>query len=179
MLYSVGKQGTAEAKMAEAIATAAHTRMGQMLESAAYKRQDRRGGQLVVAKVHLDDHLPSHLEILRIDSIGEVPNGDTLKYTAYALEKMFRLLYSSAILNHVFSRQSADEEKGRYPGAIYVSNNGVAYFVSFSGLEAMDDEALAIASSIDAGVMTKTALQEIEGLLPNDRCHLYFPDLAA
>ena len=179
MLYSVDKQGTAEAEMAAAISTAARTRMAQMLDSAAYEQQDRRGGQLVVAKVHLDDHRPSHLEILRIDSIGEVPNGDTQKYTTYALEKMFRLLYGTAIFNHVYSRQSADEKKGQYPGAIYVANNGVHYFVSFSGLEAMDDEVLAIASSIDAGAMTKTALQKIEGLLPNDRWPLYFPDLAA
>lgn len=170
MLYSIGG-GSNDHADARAIHAAALKRMADMLQSSAYDRKDRKGGQLLVAKVHYNQAsgLPDYPEILLIESVGEVPNGDALKYTVIAEEKILRL-FQHLSDGHCSSWETKDDAKGRYGGSVY-SGTDTKLIVAFSGLPEAGDEALCMAALRDT---RKTDSHQSLAIM-NSHANPYFP----
>ena len=82
-----------------------------------------------------------------ISRIGEIPEEKLNQYYRNALEKARRLAFTHALAGHLLSRQSRDEKRERWTGAIV----GKHWIWSFSGLLEPDDEVLSTLTALRHG----------------------------
>lgn len=95
-----------------------------------------------------------------LGQIGTIPPGKLFKYTFLALEKAWRLLQNP---EHLTSRQSADPDAEKWPGAVRVDD----YIISISGLTPDADEALPANLGWLTKHITATELQALAELTRN------------
>lgn len=95
------------------------------------KAPDRQGGYLVIQE-------RSSGKILLLERIGKCPTSDIEKYLNFAQEKGLRLINNE----NISSWQTRDPENDKWGGAIMAHHNSL--IISFSGLEEIIDEAVAL-----------------------------------
>jgi len=113
-----------------------------MLEILGPDLGGRAGGYLVVAD---KKGLPVFL-----DRIGEIPEEKLNQYYTNALEKALRLSYAQFFAGHSLSRDSRDENRQRWIGAVA----GTSWLWSFSGFPEDCDEAFTTALALSYGDIT-------------------------
>ncbi len=112
------------------------------------------GGYLCAAR---DDGIP-----VLIYRIGNSPKEKVASRIAFCQEKAARIvLYPE----HRLSRESADEAKEQYPGAVRASNERI---LSFSGLPGHLDELFMILLAVRMNYMAKMKARKIIARHPND-----------
>lgn len=81
---------------------------------------------------------------------GEPTEGKFERYWHFSEEKAYRLA-GNAANHHVSSFQSRDDDHEKFPGAIRAGE----YYLSFSGLPSLADEAICILAAFDVGLLTR------------------------
>ena len=99
-------------------------------------------------------------QVLLLTQIGDVPEEMLGRYSRNAVEKAQRLAWTSQYAGHTLSRQSRDEARERWIGAVAVED----YIFSFSGHFEDSDELLSLVTARDIGdLSTETAVQYAAG----------------
>lgn len=111
--------------------------------------EKRYGGVLMVGRFD-ESKTVLHLTL----PFADVPQSELLNYQRWALGKVKSLEENPT---HVTSRQSRNPEKDRWGGAIRARD----IFLSFSGFEEDEDEALVILVALDLGLTTEPEALEI------------------
>lgn len=106
--------------------------------------QGRTGGVLTI--LPLTPHSLHGVPQATIDVVGVLDAESVAKYAGNSLEKALRLRDNP---QHMFSRESRDEAKGFWAGAIRIGD----YIFSFSGLPEEADECLILVLAVVLGLL--------------------------
>lgn len=98
-----------------------------------YRHNDSNGPTLIFTTVH-----------------GEPTEGKFERYWHFSAEKACRLA-EYHLAGHVSSFQSRDDDREMYPGAIRAGE----YYLSFSGLPSLADEAVCLLAAVDVGLLSR------------------------